>query len=115
MRVGGRGASDPVGSEHRLSREIRKHTVPRHVQAGAVDKFLNLGFYSGKTNQLDSSALTSLVDDICEWVDVMPAIQWALNIAYHERRASTLYHVMFWRVSLTSFLTLASIAAKLTN
>ena len=27
-----------------LSREIRNHTVPRHVWAGANDKFLNLGF-----------------------------------------------------------------------
>ena len=27
-----------------LSREIRKHTVPRHVSAGANYKFLNLGF-----------------------------------------------------------------------
>ena len=43
-RVGGRGASGPVGSEHGLSREICKHTVARHVRAGAVDKFLDLGF-----------------------------------------------------------------------
>ena len=38
------GARGLVGSEHCLSREIRKHTVPCLVRAGAVDKFLNLGF-----------------------------------------------------------------------
>ena len=43
-RVGGRGTSGPVGSEHGLSLEIRKYTVPRYVRAGAADKFLNLGF-----------------------------------------------------------------------
>ena len=41
------GASGPVNSEHDLPREIRKHTVP-HVRAGAVDKFLNLGFVDRK-------------------------------------------------------------------
>ena len=46
--MGGRGASGPVSSEHGLSREIRKHNVPRHVRAGAVDKFLSLGFVDGK-------------------------------------------------------------------
>ena len=34
----------PVGFKHGLSREIRKHTVPRHVRAGVVHKFFNLGF-----------------------------------------------------------------------
>ena len=41
-------------------------------------------------------------------VNVVPAVQWALNPAYRERYASTSYHVMFDRVPLTSFSTLAS-------
>ena len=41
-RVSRRGASGLVGSEHGLSRKIRKHIIPRHVWAGAVDMFLNL-------------------------------------------------------------------------
>ena len=46
--------------------------------------------------------------DIREWVSVVPAVQWVLNTACRERYASTPYHVMFGRASLTSFLTLAS-------
>ena len=40
--------------------------------------------------------------DLSEWVDVVPAVQWALNTAYHERYASTPFHIMFGRVPLTS-------------
>ena len=46
--------------------------------------------------------------DIREWVDVVPAVQWALNTAYRERYASIPYHVMFGRKPLTSFSTLPS-------
>ena len=46
--------------------------------------------------------------DIREWVDVVPAVQWALNTVYRERYASTPYHVMFGRAPLASFLTLTS-------
>ena len=46
--------------------------------------------------------------DIHEWVDVVPPVQWTLNTAYHERYASTPYHVMFGRAPLTSFSILAS-------
>ena len=46
--------------------------------------------------------------NIREWVDVVPAIQWAPNTAYRETHASVPYHVMFGRVPLTSFSTLAS-------
>ena len=45
--------------------------------------------------------------DIREWVDVVPAVQWALNTAYPERYASTPYHVLFGRAPLPSLLTLA--------
>ena len=45
---------------------------------------------------------------INEWVDVVPAVQWALNTAYRESNASTPYHVMFVQAPLTTFLTLAS-------
>ena len=44
--------------------------------------------------------------DIREWVDVVPAVQWALNTAYRETYASPSYHVMFGRAPLTSFSTL---------
>ena len=46
--------------------------------------------------------------NIREWVDMVPAVQWALNTAYRERYASTPYQVMFGRAPLTSFSTLAS-------
>ena len=47
--MGGRDASGPVGSEHGLSRDISKDTVLRHVRAGAIDNFLNLGFVDRST------------------------------------------------------------------
>ena len=43
-----------------------------------------------------------------EWVDVLPAVQWALNTAYRRRYDSTPYHVMFGRAPRTSFSVLAS-------
>ena len=53
--VGGGGASGPVDSEHGLSRKIRTNTLPRHVRAGAVDKFFKFDlvdwtkrFYGGR-------------------------------------------------------------------
>ena len=45
--------------------------------------------------------------DIREWVDMLPAVQWALNTAYRKRYARTPYHVMFGRAPLASFSTLA--------
>ena len=32
---------------------------------------------------------------VSEWVDVLPAVQWALNTAYRRRYDSTPYRVMF--------------------
>ena len=46
--------------------------------------------------------------DIRKWVDVVPAVQWALNMAYRERYASPPHDVIFGRAPLTSFLTMAS-------
>ena len=46
--------------------------------------------------------------DIREWVDVVPAVQWALNTTHRERHASIPYHVMFVRAPLTSLSTLTS-------
>ena len=46
--------------------------------------------------------------DIYVWVDVVPAVQWALNTAYRKRHTSTTYHVMFGWATLASFSTLAS-------
>ena len=34
---------------------------------------------------------------VSEWVDVLPAVQWALNTAFRPRHGSTPYHVMFGR------------------
>ena len=69
LRPQGIGASGTVGSEHGLSREIRKHAVPRHVQAGAIDKFLNLGFVDRrdwKVDALDKEALRRKVVNVVE-------------------------------------------------
>ena len=46
--------------------------------------------------------------DIREWMEVVPAVQWALSTTCRERYASTPYHVMFGRAPLASFSTLAS-------
>ena len=45
---------------------------------------------------------------VSEWVDVLPAVKWALNTAYRRRYDSTPYHVMFGRAPRTSFSVLAS-------
>ena len=41
---------------------------------------------------------------VSEWVDVLPAVQWALNTAFRPRSGSTPYNVMFGRAPRTSFL-----------
>ena len=46
--------------------------------------------------------------DAREWVDVVPAVQWALTTSYRERYASPPYYVMFGRASFTSSSNLAS-------
>ena len=46
--------------------------------------------------------------EVTEWVDVLPAVQWALNTAYRGRYDSTPYQVMFGRAPRTSFSVLAS-------
>ncbi|CAM9937055.1 unnamed protein product, partial [Sphacelaria rigidula] len=48
---------------------------------------------------------------VSEWVDVLPAVQWALNTAYRRRYDSTLCRVMFGRAPRTSFSVLASSSA----
>ena len=40
---------------------------------------------------------------VSEWVDVLPAVQWALNTAFRPRYGSTPYHVVFGRAPRTSF------------
>ena len=40
---------------------------------------------------------------VSEWVDVLPAVQWALNTAFRPRYGRTPYHVMFGRAPRTSF------------
>ena len=44
---------------------------------------------------------------VSEWVDALPAVQWALNAAFRPRYGSTPYHVMFGRAPRTSFSVLA--------
>ena len=50
--------------------------------------------------------------DIRERVDVVPAVQCALNTVYRMRSASTPYHVTFRREPLTDFSTLASLTGE---
>ncbi|CAM9928025.1 unnamed protein product, partial [Sphacelaria rigidula] len=45
---------------------------------------------------------------VSEWVDVLPAVQWALNTAHRHPYGSTPYHVMFGRAPRTPFSVLAS-------
>ena len=46
--------------------------------------------------------------EVSDWVDVLPAVQWALNTACRPRYGSTPYHVMFGRAPRTSFSVLAN-------
>ncbi|CAN0059863.1 unnamed protein product [Sphacelaria rigidula] len=57
------------------------------------------------------SILLKLRRAASEWVDVLPAVQWALNTAYRGHGDSTLYHVMYDRAPRTSFSLLASSSA----
>ena len=52
---------------------------------------------------------------VYEWVDVLPAVQWALNTAFRPRYGSTPYHVMFGRAPRTSFSVLANSSAGAWN
>ena len=49
--------------------------------------------------------------EVSEWVDVLPAVQWALNAAFRPRYGSTPYHVMFGRAPRTYFSVLANSSA----
>ena len=46
---------------------------------------------------------------VAEWVDVLPAAQWALNTSFRERYRNTPYYVMFGRAARKSFLTLTTV------
>ena len=46
---------------------------------------------------------------VAEWVDVLPAAQWALNILFRERYRNTSYCVMFGRAPRTSFSALTTV------
>ncbi|CAM9540190.1 unnamed protein product [Sphacelaria rigidula] len=48
-------------------------------------------------------ALRSILLEQRRWVDVFPAVQWALNTAYRRRYDSTPYHVIFGRAPRTWF------------
>ena len=43
-----------------------------------------------------------------DWVELVSAVQWALNTAFRERYSSTPYHVMFGRAPRIALSTLAS-------
>ena len=47
---------------------------------------------------------------VSEWVEALPAVQWALNTAFRPQYGST-YHVMFGRAPRTSFSVLANSSA----
>ena len=48
---------------------------------------------------------------VSEWVEVLPAVKWALNTAFRPRYGSTPYHVMFGRAPRTSLSMLATSSA----
>ncbi|CAM9984949.1 unnamed protein product, partial [Sphacelaria rigidula] len=57
------------------------------------------------------SILLEQRQEVTKWVDVLPAVQWALNTAYRRRFGCTPYHVMFGRAPRTSFSVLVSSSA----
>ena len=59
-----------------------------------------------KVNEVVRSLRSLLLEQrraVSDWVDVLPAMQWALNTAFRPRYGSTPYHVMFGRAPRTSF------------
>ena len=46
---------------------------------------------------------------VAEWVDVLPAADWALNTSFRERYRNTPYCVMFGRAPRTSFSALTTV------
>ena len=49
------------------------------------------------------SILSEQRKQVAEWVDVLPAAQWALNTSFRERYRNTPYCVMFGRAPRTTF------------
>ena len=54
------------------------------------------------------SILSEQQRSVSEWVDVLPAAQWALNTSFRERFRATPHHVMFGRAPRTAFSALVS-------
>ena len=46
---------------------------------------------------------------VAEWVDVLPAAQWALNTSFRERYRNSPYCVMFERAPRTTFLAVTTV------
>ena len=77
--------------------------VQRHLRAD--------GEGSSPFSSLYRSVLLEQRRAVSEWVDVLPAVQWALNTSFRPRYGSTPYHVMFGRAPRTSFSVLANSSA----
>ena len=55
------------------------------------------------------SILSEQPKQVAEWVDALPAAQWALNISFCERYRNTPYCVMFGRAPRTKFSALTTV------
>ena len=55
------------------------------------------------------SNLSQQRKQVAEWVDVLPAAQWALNASFRERYRNTPYCVTFGRAPRTSFSALTTV------
>ena len=55
------------------------------------------------------SILSEQRKQVAEWVDVLPATQWALNTSFRERYRNTPYCVMLGRAPRTSFSALTTV------
>ena len=55
------------------------------------------------------SILSEQRKQVAEWVDVLPAAQWALNTSFRERYRNTPYCVMFGRAPRTTFSALTTV------
>lgn len=55
--------------------------------------------------------------NVRDWVDLVPALQWALNTAYreHSKKGSTSYHIMFGTAPYTTLTTVASSSGDACN
>ena len=107
---------DPA-SIHGLSDMCRPQTAGEFIQFLQVANWLRTSL--PRMVREVARALKSILSEhrkqVAEWVDVLPAAQWALNKSFRERCRDTPYCVMFGRAPRTSFSALKTVTGGVWN